>query len=58
MEKTREIDPWSNWSWQIQHQGAHGGSMPVPVFSNAASSGFPSITTASSAAVGRTHYSN
>ncbi|KMS97014.1 hypothetical protein BVRB_7g179610 [Beta vulgaris subsp. vulgaris] len=58
IEKTSETDPWSNWAWQIQFQGGHGSAMPVPVFSTAASSGFPSITTASSAAVGRTHFSN
>ncbi|KAL2933790.1 Floral homeotic protein APETALA 2 [Bienertia sinuspersici] len=55
IEKNTNTDLWGNWSWQIQLQGAHGNATPVPVFSTAASSGFPSITTASSAAVGRTN---
>ncbi|XP_057549415.1 APETALA2-like protein 3 [Amaranthus tricolor] len=58
IEKTPESEAWRKWAWQMQLQCAHGGVIPAPIFSTAASSGFPSITTASSAAVGRTHLSN
>lgn len=59
MEKTTETDHWANWAWQVQFQGAHGVAIPIPVFSTAASSGFPSsIATASSAAIDQPHFSN
>jgi len=53
-----EIAPWANWAWQTQIEGAHGNVLPVSVFSTAASSGFPSIATASSAAIDVSHFSN
>ncbi|XP_074312096.1 AP2-like ethylene-responsive transcription factor TOE3 [Silene latifolia] len=52
--KTRESDPWNSFAWKMQVQGSH----TVPIFSNAASSGFPTIATASTAAFGRPYYSN
>ncbi|KAJ8427049.1 hypothetical protein Cgig2_020907 [Carnegiea gigantea] len=56
IERTTEADPWANWAWQTRIQGAHGDVMPVSVFSAAASSGFPSIATASSAAIDVSHF--
>ncbi|KAH9623895.1 hypothetical protein KSS87_003111 [Heliosperma pusillum] len=50
--KTRESEPWNNFAWKLQVQGSH----TVPVFSNAASSGFPTIATASTAAFGQPYY--
>ncbi|KAK9733420.1 hypothetical protein RND81_04G067200 [Saponaria officinalis] len=49
--KTGESDPWTTWARKVH------GTQPVPVYSNAASSGFPSIATASTAAFGQ-HFSN
>lgn len=57
MEKRTEIDSLPNWPRQIQ--GPYGGVNQVPLFSTAASSGFPSLTTTSpSAAVGQLHFPN
>lgn len=57
MEKRTEVDSLPNWPRQIQ--GPYGGLTQVPLFSTAASSGFPSLTTTSpSAAVGQLHFPN
>ncbi|KAL4605301.1 hypothetical protein ACB092_09G019000 [Castanea dentata] len=57
MEKRTEVDSLPNWPRQIQ--GPYGGVTQVPLFSTAASSGFPSLTTTSpSAAVGQLHFPN
>ncbi|KAF3961906.1 hypothetical protein CMV_013516 [Castanea mollissima] len=48
MEKRTEVDSLPNWPRQIQ--GPYGGVTQVPLFSTAASSGFPSLTTTSPSA--------
>ncbi|GAB2272351.1 AP-2 complex subunit beta [Dionaea muscipula] len=51
IEKAMGNDPWANWQLHVQSTNMVG-AIPVPGFSTAASSGFPSsVATASSAAV-------
>ncbi|XP_059463383.1 APETALA2-like protein 3 isoform X2 [Corylus avellana] len=57
MENRMEVDTLPNWSWQIHNP--YGGATQVPLFSAAASSGFPSTsTTLPSAAVGQHPFPN
>jgi AP2-like factor (euAP2 lineage) len=57
MEKRMEVDTLPNWPWQIHNP--YGGPTQVPLFSAAASSGFPSTsTTFPSAAVGQHPFPN
>ncbi|KAJ7972455.1 ethylene-responsive transcription factor RAP2-7-like [Quillaja saponaria] len=52
IEKRMGVDSFPNWAWQTQ--GAHNGETPVPLFSTAASSGFPSSARIPSAGVPNT----
>ncbi|KAL5546237.1 hypothetical protein UlMin_005924 [Ulmus minor] len=53
IEKRMDTHPMPKWGWQIQ--GLGGGQPPLPVFSTAASSGFPS---SSSVAGSQLHFPN
>ncbi|KAK9920802.1 hypothetical protein M0R45_029348 [Rubus argutus] len=56
-DKSMDANSFPNWAWQMQ--GLNGGATPVPLFSAAASSGFPSSTTpSSSAAAPPLHFPN
>ncbi|XP_062004087.1 APETALA2-like protein 3 isoform X2 [Rosa rugosa] len=56
MEKSMDANSFPNWAWQMQ--GLNDGATPVPLFSAAASSGFPSSTTESSAPIPPLHFPN
>ncbi|KAM1050853.1 hypothetical protein ACFX1Q_032522 [Malus domestica] len=56
-EKSMDVNSFPNWAWQVQ--GLNGGATSMPLFSAAASSGFPSSTaTSSSSAVTQLHFPN
>ncbi|CAL2267828.1 unnamed protein product [Prunus armeniaca] len=56
-EKRMDVNSFPNWAWQLQ--GLNGGATPMPLFSAAASSGFPSSTaTSPPAAVNQLHFPN
>lgn len=56
-EKRMDVNSFPNWAWQLQ--GLNGGATPMPLFSAAASSGFPSSTaTSPPAAVTQLHFPN
>nr|AZL19519.1 transcription factor AP216 [Fragaria x ananassa] len=55
-EKSMDANSFRNWAWQMQ--GHNDGATPMPLFSAAASSGFPSSTPPSSAAVPPLHFPN
>ncbi|CAL9002390.1 unnamed protein product [Prunus brigantina] len=56
-EKRMDVNSFPNWAWQLQ--GLNGGAPPMPLFSAAASSGFPSSTaTSPPAAVTQLHFPN
>ncbi|XP_024186592.1 AP2-like ethylene-responsive transcription factor TOE3 isoform X1 [Rosa chinensis] len=56
MEKSMDANSFPNWAWQMQV--LNDGATPVPLFSAAASSGFPSSTTESSAPIPPLHFPN
>ncbi|XP_068318896.1 APETALA2-like protein 3 [Pyrus communis] len=56
-EKSMDVNSFPNWAWQVQ--GLNGGATSMPLFSAAASSGFPSSTaTSSSSAVTQLYFPN
>ncbi|XP_050382404.1 APETALA2-like protein 1 isoform X2 [Argentina anserina] len=55
-EKRMDANSFPIWAWQMQ--GHNDGATPLSLFSAAASSGFPSSTTPSSAAVPPLHFPN
>ncbi|POO02487.1 AP2/ERF transcription factor [Trema orientale] len=62
IERGVDVNSLPNWAWQIQGLNGRAAVPPVPLFSTAASSGFPSSTTTSSssspAAGSQLHFPN
>ncbi|KAH7513027.1 hypothetical protein FEM48_Zijuj12G0152800 [Ziziphus jujuba var. spinosa] len=57
IEKRMDVNSLPKWAWQVQ--GLNGGAPPAPLFSAAASSGFPSLPIPPSpAAVSQLHFPN